>query len=267
MLGPDAAASYHRDGFVQGGALVTASAADDLLAQIDHIVQEPAHPAHHSVFDMGLDGQPLQHLKNIWLFEPAFAAVLAQPSLAQALYQLTGRRRFRLWQDGFFRKPAEIGSAHGWHQDLVYLPVETGAVGIATWLALTDVSSPNDGAMGLVRGSHRWGDASGLLDTLPEPQLGRPLEVPGRGHLDIEYATMKRGEVHFHHGLVWHGSVANVGAGTRCGLLLFFLDADDRLSPDHPYASRYEEAATGQFDDRLHPVIAYEGPDVLSGPT
>lgn len=255
-----AVARYRRDGFVQGGRLLAPEDADALLATVDRIVADPAHPHHAAVFDMGLDGRPLAHLKNVWAVEPAFRDLLDRPELARALHQLTGRRRFRLWQDGFFYKPPLVGSAHGWHQDLVYLPVRAGSRGTAAWVALTDVARPADGAMALVPGSHRWGDATEALADLPAPALDEPLEVVGRGPLPVEYATMERGTVHFHDGLAWHGSVANAGRATRCGLLLFFLDGDDRLWADHPYAERYDEAASERFDDRLHPMIEYAGP-------
>ena len=257
LLDGDAVARYRRDGFVQGGHLVAPEEADALLATVDRIVADPSHPQHTAVFDMGIDGRPLAHLKNLWATEPAFRDLLERPALARALHLLTGRHRFRLWQDGFFYKPPTVGSAHGWHQDLVYLPVAPTSVGTAAWVALTDVVEAEDGAMALVPSSHRWGDATDVLADLPAPAIDVPLAVPGRGRLPVEYATMGRGSVHFHDGLVWHGSVGNASRGTRCGLLLFFLDADDRLWPDHPYAERYPEAGTGSFDDSLHPVIEH----------
>ena len=127
ILPPDARTTYEADGFVQAGRLLTDAEADALAAVIADMADDEAHPDHDRLYDMGVDGQPLLHLKNMWAQHPAFSEVIHRPEIAQILYALTGRRRHRLWQDGFFYKPPRTGSAHAWHQDLRRIPVAPGA--------------------------------------------------------------------------------------------------------------------------------------------
>ena len=259
-------AEFRAKGFVQGPRILGPSVAAAMLSAIEAIVRDPANPHHDQVYDMGGDGRPLLHLKNLWEHEPGFREVIDHPTIATALRQLTGRR-YRLWQDGFFYKPPTIGSAHGWHQDIVHIPVDQLEGSIGVWLALTDVLDAGNGPMVMIPGSHRGGDAHGMLDDLPLPRLdeGNPVS-PREGLEPAELCFMPSGFVHFHDGLTWHGSVANTSAVPRCGLLLFFVD--DRAAYDGSHAA-FDPAAHRagvELSDADHPRVGPPGDEPTGAP-
>ncbi|MCB1038098.1 MAG: phytanoyl-CoA dioxygenase family protein [Acidimicrobiales bacterium] len=255
ILPPDARTTYEADGFVQAGRLLTDAEADALAAVIADMADDEAHPDHDRLYDMGVDGQPLLHLKNMWAQHPAFSEVIHRPEIAQILYALTGRRRHRLWQDGFFYKPPRTGSAHAWHQDLRRIPVAPGAIGTGVWLALSDVSDPSTGPMRLLAGSQHRTIPTAWLDHPPLPEPDRAPAEPFLEGTHAVTATMAKGSVHVHDGWVLHGSTRNTSELARCGLLLFFVDGDVELDPTHPDAGQAPEARCGVWDPSLHPMV------------
>ena len=77
---------------------------------------------------------------------------------------------------------------------------------MSAWIALDDVDYEN-GCMSMVPGLHLWGDAIDFLNTVPD--YG---SLPGsyQGHrVEAVPCPVKKGEVHFHRALNWHGSHAN----------------------------------------------------------
>lgn len=258
LLDDDAVAAYHRDGFVGGGRLLSDAEADDLFARIEALAV-PGDDEPSVAYDMGVGGAPLLHLKDVWRIDGAVRDLIDHPALATALERLLGGDRFVLWQDAFFYKPGLVGSSHAWHQDLVYIPLR-GCRAVAAWVALTEVDAEEAGAMTMVPGSHRWGDASAVVEALGEPRE-QPLPTTHRGEpVREEVCLVPKGSVHFHDGLAWHGSLANQRPGPRCGLLFLFVSGEAELDPEHPSAHRYPEVAAGGLDPDLHPVVQIAHP-------
>jgi phytanoyl-CoA hydroxylase len=129
-------------------------------------------------------------------------------------------QELRLWHDQIQYKPAQKGGLFMWHQDAPYWPIIEPATQATAWIALDDVDEEN-GCMSMVPGSHLWGNELVYLKTL-EGYTAIPESY--KGH-DIQVVTcpVKKGHVHFHHSLTWHGSQANVSGRPRRAIALHYM--------------------------------------------
>jgi ectoine hydroxylase-related dioxygenase (phytanoyl-CoA dioxygenase family) len=263
-------AAYGRDGYLDGGPLLTAAEVETLCAELDRVIAERARadrPQPVSIANLAA-GQALElwQIVNICQASPAFAALVQHPRLVAMLRQLAGPGvgELRLWHDQIQYKPAGHGGVNWWHQDAPYWPVLAPQDSLLTaWIALDDAALDN-GCMSMVPGSHRWGDAIAHLHAcgdrsrdfwraLGEDYAGEPVRVVPR--------TVPLGGVHFHHALTWHGSPGNPSARPRRALAIHVMTGRTRYQPSGPHLlSRFITAAPGQaISDACFPVLGSAG--------
>ncbi len=129
-----------------------------------------------------------------------------------------------LWGATFFAKQPENSFHVGWHQDLLYWGLEPPD-GLATvWLGLTD-SNANNGAMQVIRGSHKQGlrvhdnqyDENNMLMSSQNSALTASDE---ENRIVVE---LQAGQFSIHHGLALHGSGPNLSTHPRIGLALNYI--------------------------------------------
>ena len=79
----------------------------------------------------------------------------------------------------------------------------------------------DNGCMYMVPGSHRWGDKISELTQLREQG---PLPERFEGHdLHVIMCPVKKGQVHFHHPLTWHGSGTNYSSRPRRAIAIHYM--------------------------------------------
>ena len=112
-----------------------------------------------------------------------------------------------------------------WHQDAPLWPILAPMTEVTAWVALDDVD-PENGCMSMVPGSHLWGNHMDYLATFKQFS---DMPASFEGH-DIEIRTcpVKRGEVHYHHALTWHGSNANRSGRPRRAIAIHFMSEETR---------------------------------------
>jgi ectoine hydroxylase-related dioxygenase (phytanoyl-CoA dioxygenase family) len=91
---------------------------------------------------------------------------------------------------------------------------------VSAWVALDDVDEEN-GCMSMVPGSHKWGDEIEYIRTL-EDFNALPSEYKGNPVKAVP-CLVKKGEVHFHHALTWHGSPANLSSRKRRAIAIHYM--------------------------------------------
>lgn len=91
---------------------------------------------------------------------------------------------------------------------------------ITAWVALDDAEADN-GCMSMVPGSHLWGNKQQAIDLLAEDGL-LPEEFEGHP-LHMIMCPVKKGHVHFHHSLTWHGSGTNHSSRPRRAIAIHFI--------------------------------------------
>lgn len=189
-------ASFERDGFVNGGAVLDASAVAELSAELDRVLElgpeyyqgQLYRPAlFHNAAAEGTD--PMWQIVNMWAVSEAFRRLAYNPALTSMVAQLRasaaglpdpgntapadsargageggghgtrGDDSIVLFHDQIQYKPPNGGGATTWHQDSTLDWQRWDEAWVCTaWLALDDVDA-DSGAMWMVPGSHLWGDA------------------------------------------------------------------------------------------------------------
>jgi len=144
--------------------------------------------------------------------------------MPELIHQVTSSAQVNLYSDQLFLKEAGSRVKTPFHQDKPYFLVDGGDVAVA-WLPVDTVTADN-GAMGYVIGSHKWGklfkpsDFTTENGTFPEVEgidLSG-LDVLTQGMLDeadIQYFDVEPGDVIVHHWATLHGSKGNVSAHSK----------------------------------------------------
>lgn len=227
MLSASQLEKYQRDGFVLGKHVLSDSAVDELREEIDRVIRDreredvPQPVLCHNMG--GRTNSILWQIVNIWQASEPFMHLALNPQVADAVSELMGDADPRLWHDQIQYKVAGQGGVNMWHQDTPYWPILTGGRQMTAWVALDDVDEGN-GCMSMVPGTHRWGNTIEFLqaiktfDAMPSEWKGRPVQVVT--------CPVRKGHVHFHHGLTWHGSHANTSNRPRRAIALHFMSAD-----------------------------------------
>ena len=139
--------------------------------------------------------------------------------LPEIVAQLTQGSKINFYADQMFSKEPGSRMKTPFHQDKPYFLVEGGDIAVC-WVSVDPVTAEN-GAMGYVRGSHRWGKTFKPADfvtengTLPEIEgidlsgLEDLPRITPQSH-DVVYLDAEPGDVIVHHWATIHGSTGNV---------------------------------------------------------
>ena len=229
---------YRRNGFVNGGPVLDEETVEILREETLRVIDDRDNPqVRQPVLLRNLnqdDSRPIWQIVNIYEASPAFQKLITNPVIAQLAAQLSGAKELRVWHDQIQYKPQAHGGRLHWHQDSPAWPtLQPKHAQITAWVALDDADIDN-GCMYMVPGSHTWGDSSDFLQSLPEGEL-----LPDTYRSQPVYVVMcpvKKGHVHFHHSLTWHGSGANTSNRPRRAIAIHFMNEDTRYDAagNHP---------------------------------
>ena len=178
---------------------------------------------------------PIWQIVNIYAASAAFHSLIFNQTIAAMAAALSGARALRIWHDQIQYKPNTYGGRLHWHQDSpLWPPLQPKDAQITAWIALDDADMDN-GCMYMVPGSYRWGNRRDALHDLPD---GKPLPESIDGEpIYVAMCPVKKGHVHFHHPLTWHGSGANTSKRPRRAIALHFMTEAthyDAAGGEHP---------------------------------
>ncbi len=172
----------------------------------------------------------LKALNLRWCNETA-RAVACSRAMGRAAATLIETRRVRLWGDGLFMKPANMGEQEVgtyWHQDYPAMPFDR-ALGCSFWTALVEIT-PEMGSLQHLDRSHHcpplgrtWGpDApNGAVDAYPwlldQYSISPPL------HLEA-------GDVLVHHMMTMHYAAPNTTDRERWAWVMHYFGDDARYN-------------------------------------
>jgi phytanoyl-CoA hydroxylase len=142
-----------------------------------------------------------------------------------------------LFASHYISKPAYSGQPVLWHQDAAFWPLEPMRV-VTLWLAV-DHSTPRNGCVRVIPGSHRGGVARTRPNTAVDNVLGEEIaaDVDESSAVDMVLAP---GDVEVHHPNIVHGSSANASPWRRCGLTIRYIPTSTRITADEqPYPSAF----------------------------
>jgi phytanoyl-CoA hydroxylase len=225
MLTKEQIEQYRRSGFVNGGPVLDDGTVEALQREVLRVIDDRdkagiAQPVRLANLSDNAES-PIWQIVNIWQASPAFQALVCNTKIAEMAAELSGANELRIWHDQIQYKPKEQGGRLHWHQDSpLWATLQPKDGQITAWVALDDAEADN-GCMYMVPGSHHWGNKQKMLDLLPKDgQLPEEFE----GHpLHFIMCPVKKGHVHFHHSLTWHGSGQNHSQRPRRAIAIHFM--------------------------------------------
>lgn len=139
-----------------------------------------------------------------------------------------------LWSSHFISKDPFKGKATPWHEDSAYWNGRTSTMaGICTvWLAL-DPTSPENGSMAVIPGTH----ANGFSDYKPvEDKDGNifETEIENVDESKAIYFTLAPNTASLHEGRIVHGAKANTSPHRRAGYTMRYFPLETEVYMDSP---------------------------------
>jgi ectoine hydroxylase-related dioxygenase (phytanoyl-CoA dioxygenase family) len=223
MLIPEQVSFFEKNGYLRGGRVLDDDGVEELRAELDRVIRDRDNGGRQPVSLRNLARDPAQTLwqiVNICDASPAFMRLVHHAGITGEVAQLTGARQLRLWHDQIQYKLAGTGGVNMWHQDWPYWGILDAPHQVTAWVALDDVD-PANGCMSMVPGSHLWGNRIDLLHQLTAFDA-MPKEYP------VVTCPVRKGEVHYHHALTWHGSPANQSPRPRRAIALHYMTEQTR---------------------------------------
>ncbi len=260
MLTAEQVQQFHRDGFLLGPQVLSEDTVAELQEETLRVIADQGDESKpQPVLCHNMTGNPekaVWQIVDIWQASPAFRRLVETPQIAEEIAQLSGGKEIRLWHDQIQYKPAGVGGPNHWHQDAPYWPPLTPkGEQVTAWVALDDVDDEN-GCMRMVPGSHLWGthvrwlEALENFDAMPAEFGGMPIEV--------KHCPVRRGQVHYHHGLTWHGSGPNKSGRPRRAIALHYMTEKTRYAwgeRDHVKSKLIEVEPGAPISGDLFPKV------------
>ncbi len=227
MLSADQIATFHANGFVKGGRVIDDQTLESLRSELARVIDEHTNPKIKQpvlCHKFANAETPIWQVVNIWEASEPYRQLIYNKQVCEEVAQLTQATQLRVWHDQIQYKPAGTGGVNMWHQDSpLWPPLLNKTTQVSAWIALDDVDATN-GCMSMVVGSHKWGVSIHKLKAIPSFD-GLPKEFDGHP-VEVRLCPVKKGEVHFHHGLTWHGSHANTSDRPRRAIAIHYMTQD-----------------------------------------
>lgn len=186
-----------------------------------------------------------------WLFDDAILD-LVEPILGPDI---------ALFSSHFICKPAGTGKRVPWHEDSGYWRGRLDPMEVVTvWLAI-DPSTPANGCMRVIPGSHRTGHAgfSDYESVKDEAVFATEIRKDQIDESKAVDCILDPNHCSLHDGRLIHGSAANTGAMRRCGYTMRFISTKTKLLEQdlnksfQIYLARGKDRAGNQYGDPTKP--------------
>lgn len=267
MLTETQVAEFQANGFLKSRRVLDGAQVDELREELARVIRDRDQGGRQPVLCRnltGADASPVWQVVNIWEASEPFAKLIHSETIAEEVAQLTDAKELRVWHDQIQYKPAEVGGITAWHQDWPYWPILSEPCQVTAWVALDDVDGDN-GCMSMVPGSHLWGKQIEFLRTITDFN-SMPAAFDGHD-LKVKLCPVRKGEVHFHHGLTWHGSHANTSGRPRRALAIHLMTERARYvaSGSHPMKPFVAVADGAKLEGDHFPLVWSKAEAAVAG--
>jgi len=162
------------------------------------------------------------------VFDAAWQALVDDPRIVEPMRRLVGAPAVALWTDKLNLKRPREGSGFRWHQDSPYWIHDCAHVDqLPNVMVLLDDADADNGALGMIPGSHRRGPLPGTDDGT---QLGGFFTDPACfDAATAVYMEAPAGSLVFFSPHVVHGSLPNRSDRHRRALIMTYQPAGNRM--------------------------------------
>ena len=262
QLSEDQIRHFQEQGYVSGVRLLDDTQIEALRDELSEMV-DPNHDGHELFYEYHSNESDnpdsvLFHALGAWRVRKTFHDILWNPAFLLPAYQLLGKR-FRLFHDQLFSKPAQHGGVVAWHQDFSYWTWTKPMSHLTCWIGLDDATEEN-GCLHYIPGSHRWGllkktGLAGDMESVREVLTPEQIQDFDRKCPIV----LKKGEATFHHPLMMHGSYENRSDRPRRATVINLL-TDGVMSSfegeDSPGTTNFPMLPKGQkMEGDFYPVL------------
>lgn len=249
MLTGEQVATFNEMGYLNGGMVLDDAQVEVLREELDRVIADKDRKdVRQPVLLRNLRGDdkaPVWQIVNIWEASEPFRVLHSNPKILEDMAQLTQAEELRIWHDQIQYKPAEIGGTTNWHQDAPLWPIIRPMTEVSAWVALDDVDVEN-GCMSMVPGSHQWGNQMDFIRSL-ENYNAMPASFEGHP-VSVMPCPVKKGEVHYHHALTWHGSHDNKSKRPRRAIAIHYMTHETRYEASGEHAMKpFVNVADGEI--------------------
>ncbi|MCJ8328652.1 MAG: phytanoyl-CoA dioxygenase family protein [Lentisphaeria bacterium] len=248
-LSDDDVKNYTESGYLNAGPLLSDDEVDVLRDELERVIadgDDSTKPQPLLLRNLsGEDSAPVIQIVNIWMGSEPYRELMMRTELGEAAAALMSCEEVRVWHDQIQYKPKLTGGVNNWHQDWPLWPMLSGPGQASAWVALDDVDEEN-GCMSMVPGSHLWGNQIEYLSAI-EDYNNMPDEFDGH-EVKVVRRPVKKGEVHFHHALTWHGSHANNSDRPRRAIAIHYMNENSLYVKEnhHPCNSLVKDVGDGE---------------------
>ena len=249
---------FNEHGYLAGVPILDDEQVEWLRSELAELI-DPNHAGHSLFYEFHSNessdpSKVLFHALGAWRIAPGFHDLLWNPAfIIPATQLLDGAVRF--WHDQLFCKPAHHGGVVAWHQDYSYWKRTEPIAHLSCWIGLDD-STPANGCVRYVPGSHRWTllPITGLADDMNSIQS--VLSDEQKAQFNPIAIELKKGECSFHHPLMVHGSYENFTSEPRRATVInVFRDGVLSRSNDPPLAGVPAIPAGEKMQGQFFPLL------------
>jgi ectoine hydroxylase-related dioxygenase (phytanoyl-CoA dioxygenase family) len=218
--------SFNEDGFVVVRDLFDSSEIKFYREVIKEAIKERKHFDERILKDRSEYEQSFTQCQNLWEDYPDIRKLTFDQRVCKIASKLLDTEVIRLWHDQALVKESG-GRETDPHHDQPYWPIKETKT-ITAWIPLCDVDETN-GQLGFYSGSHKIKDKKFINIFSGKVDENDFLETANVNPDQINYQTMKEGDVSFHHGLTFHRAKSNISNYDRIvHTAIFFADGCTR---------------------------------------
>ena len=234
-----ARAQFEREGFLLFQNVLDA----DLIHEASNHVEwlQRKHP----------DLRPEQLGHTLMTHDPFWVRLVSDDRLLDIAEQFIGPN-IALFASHYISKPPLDGQPVLWHQDGSYWPLEPMEV-VTLWLAVDD-STPDNGCMRVIPGSHKMGIKEHKKKTDVPNVLSSQIDLSDVDDSTAVDCVLNAGGVSVHHPNIIHGSNANNSPKRRCGLTIRYIPTTTQIKLEQRWDLTPEGRLPSAFLLRCHAV-------------
>ena len=204
---------------------------------------------------------------NAWKSNKSIKELFMNPRIGQIAAKLMGWHTVKLNQDALYKIPTNSSST-SYHTDNPYQLWHDSNGGIITaWFGVDDINEMS-GGIEYFAGSHKIKNSKRLTSNFFS-KLTEPFDGDISNTLGLNYGErfkkvvpeLKKGDVLFHHGDLWHGASKNKGESDRRACSLHIMSGDAKFSKRDisPYFNKYKLNHSEQMVESFFPDYKIEG--------